>query len=432
MLQRDHQSAETRATRAGATMRMSAATLLAMSLLVAGFSCKPSEDGDKAIPEKPPQLKPDLNLAFDETGAALLAELARKNAPSGDGGKSPTFKRHLAMILEGLVVSSPTINAEISSRLEITNFSSDELRSVGNILDDRVLKGPRLHPDPIEERTSNNAKIPGAGGTVLVYRMIPKRHGFPDLDSLKQLIDPKGLYQITVRATGNDRIEIILPRKGKQAVGKDLTSKDINRIKRLVSRAGLLEFRILANSEDDKAAIENAMTLMNSGTPEVNKALEQTQLEGLPPLVPRTQGLAGDPKVYALVLTKGAKSRVTYSWVELGPPELRHLKLDTASRADPKRTETWKEAAKFRGKATTLATPGGTGQKLLQGALFYSRECKDRNLPKEERAEKHFEYFVLARNPEINPVTGKETARIDGSYLQSIGMWSGLIPRPPR
>src|SRR5262249_26232105 len=131
---------------------------------------------------------------------------------------------------------------------------------------------------------------------------------------------------------------------------------------------------------------------------------------------PRTQGLTGEPKVYDLVLAKGAKSHVTYSWVELGPAELRQLKLDAASKDDSKRNETWKEAAKFRGKATTLVAPGGSKQKLLQGALFYSRECKDQNLPEEELAAKPFEYFVLARDPEIDPATGKAMPRIDGSY----------------
>src|SRR5262249_29386465 len=53
------------------------------------------------------------------------------------------------------------------------------------------------------------------------------------------------------------------------------------------------------------------------------------------------------------------------------------------------------------------------------GALFFSRECVDRNLPEEERNKKKIEYFVLARNPEIDPDTGKETPKIDGSYLTS-------------
>src|SRR5262245_48103505 len=60
---------------------------------------------------------------------------------------------------------------------------------------------------------------------------------------------------------------------------------------------------------------------------------------------------------------------------------------------------------------------GALEQRLLEGALFYSRECKDQNLPEEEFAAKPFEYFVLARDPEIDPATGKATPRIDGSYL---------------
>src|SRR5262249_20005867 len=214
------------------------------------------------------------------------------------------------------------------------DFSEEEVDNLVNILRAGAIWGPRLQPRTVEEKTIDDGKIPAAkSGTVLVYQIVPKGNDVPTpeekvrlAESLKKhFFERNGVSQVTVRPTGNDRMEIIVPAKGP-------TSEDTKRIKRLVSKVGLLEFRILANSEDDKAAIEDAMKLINSGTPEVNKALEEVQRKGFPPPGPRTQGLTGEPKVYDLVLAKGAKSHVTYSWVELGPAELRQLKLDAASK----------------------------------------------------------------------------------------------------
>jgi SecD/SecF fusion protein len=238
-------------------------------------------------------------------------------------------------------------------------------------------------------------------------------------DTLKRRLDPYGQFGITIRPAGGNRIEILLPAKGRRPDAKALPPEEVKRIKHLIAQAGSIEFRILANSSDDKQAIDEAMTLLNRGTPEVSKALEEAQVAGLPPPEPRNGGLAGPAKDYEIRLPRGHKSCVTYRWVEVGPQERRQLSLDDDARDDPKRDAAWKEAARARGKATTLSAPGTSGWRLLQGALFYSRECKDRNLPEEERRKKQFEYFVLARNPEIDPTTGKETPRIDGTYLTS-------------
>jgi preprotein translocase subunit SecD len=63
---------------------------------------------------------------------------------------------------------------------------------------------------------------------------------------------------------------------------------------------------------------------------------------------------------------------------------------------------------------------------LLQGALFYSRKCEDRKLSETDRKIKGVEYFVLARDPEIDPkqpenlpVEKRRTPRVDGSRIRS-------------
>jgi len=211
---------------------------------------------------------------------------------------------------------------------------------------------------------------------------------------------------------------------------RDLTAEEVQRIKDLVAKVGSLEFRILANGQDDKAAIEDAKNLINSTDPEVVSALKEDREKGLPPPAPHVRKLKGELKRYALTLSHGNKSEVTYSWVELGPQERRALNLDNAASKDPSRSETWSMVSKERGRALQITPKGVDSHPLFQGALFYSRPCEDRNLPEEERRKKQFEYFVLTRNPEIDPATGQETPKIDGSYLVSAVSQMGSDMRP--
>jgi len=229
----------------------------------------------------------------------------------------------------------------------------------------------------------------------------------------------------------------------------------------------VLELVILANSTDDKEAIEDARRYFEDAA---NKAeIEKCQKDGLPPPAPRTPGSAVSKK-YPLELSKGReahlrakkaietaaqklqaaedeageraalkeleagierlkttfplksyKSVVTYRWVEIRPRELRYLDLDNAAESEPARSDTWKQAkaARTDGRATTLRT--GVRQ-LWNGALFYSRECQNRNLSEEQRRQQKVEYFVLARNPEIDPKDPrqeKETPRLGSNFVVS-------------
>lgn len=163
-----------------------------------------------------------------------------------------------------------------------------------------------------------------------------------------------------------------------------------------------LELRILANDADDKQAIEEASRLINQGDA-IKAELEELQAKGLPPPGPRWPGPEKVPRAFIIRLSLGKMSKVSYGWVELGPSERAALQLDNTAKKDPERNENWNEAARSRGKATQLTSPFGGGNiKLLQGALFYSRDCKNQNLPDEERQKKGVDYFVLARNPEID------------------------------
>src|SRR5205814_2617199 len=80
-------------------------------------------------------------------------DLTRKNDPSGGGEEATQIKRYLAIILDGLVMSAPTINSEISTHGQISgDFSQKEVDSLVNILRAGALPAT-LKPQPVSEST---------------------------------------------------------------------------------------------------------------------------------------------------------------------------------------------------------------------------------------------------------------------------------------
>jgi SecD/SecF fusion protein len=281
-------------------------------------------------------------------------------------------------------------------------------------------------PLPAQKQEEDKDK----GGKVLTFE-VEKQPDRAPVDAktlaemLKKRIDPNDLYKIIIRpADGEGRVEIVLP--AGPAGKKDLTAAEVERIKALVSRVGALEFAIVANGVDDAAAIAEARKLINEET--TVQALAALAEKGLPPPVVRDAKTAL-PKTYTVKLAGGQQSVVAYRWVELGPSERKSLALDNAAQDDPKRNHAWQQAAKARGKATTLTYPGGD-LPLMRGALFLSRVCVDKSLPGEERKAKAVEYFVLVREPEIDPQTGKATPKLDGSYITEVKAAKTLDDRP--
>ncbi|MCI0684537.1 MAG: protein translocase subunit SecD [Gemmataceae bacterium] len=191
---------------------------------------------------------------------------------------------------------------------------------------------------------------------------------------------------------------------------QDLSVEEVQRIKDLVAKVGSLEFRILANNEDDDDGQKAAKDLFVGI--DLTDELKKRAKEGRPPPAPKA--------VFDIDLPRGVKSRVTYSWVELGPQERKQLSLDNAARNDPDRTHIWSQAQLAKNKAIELKDRNG--RELLQGALIFTRDCEDLNLPEEDRRQKKYEYFVLTRDPEFDPEdlsNKRRVPKIDGSYLIS-------------
>src|SRR5262245_13253845 len=198
---------------------------------------------------------------------------------------------------------------------------------------------------------------------------------------------------------------------------KDLTVEEVQRIKDLVAKVGSLEFRILANEQDDADGIKEAMAWVNN--PANAQKLRERQRDGLPPPGPLVEGTE-DQKIFKISLARGEPSHVTYSWVELGPQARRDLSLDNAAEHAPEvyRSRMWQEARSHRDKAAQLKDP--QGKKPWHGALIDSGRAEDRNLPEEERKAKSIEYFSLTRDPEsLDPTDPlrRRSPKIDGSYL---------------
>jgi SecD/SecF fusion protein len=328
------------------------------------------------------------------------------------------------------------------------------------------------------------------GGTNLVYEVDPTKK-LPEYEpeklaeALKRRIDPNDLKNVIIRPVSTTRVEIILPTGGQhQAVieerawqnlldeakakypsptGKDLdipvgqvpdlvnriheqhpdakiediekfvadnyklasgrkdvTGEEIQHIKELISQVGSLEFRILANQQDDGDAIKAAQAYMDNAA---NKPeLERLALAGSPPPPP------APPPDKAFKLPNGAmafptkKGNYTYSWIELGKEERHALGLNNAAKDDPTRNAEWKRFADSRGKALLIGGP-------RRDFLVYSRPSEDLKLPPDQRKTKAVEYFVLARDPEIDPNTGESQA-VTGRDLSGANLSTDQYLKP--
>lgn len=94
------------------------------------------------------------------------------------------------------------------------------------------------------------------GGALLVYEVDQSKKR-PDqdvnmddlIDAIKRRINPGGQKEITIRKYGVEQIEVIVP---------EVDEAEVQRIERLITTTGNLQFRILANERQHKDLIERA------------------------------------------------------------------------------------------------------------------------------------------------------------------------------
>jgi SecD/SecF fusion protein len=161
---------------------------------------------------------------------------------------------------------------------------------------------------------------------------------------IKRRIDPTDIKNVTVRPVGRTRFEIILPKSGAASGRENLSSEEIEEVKRLISQMGVLEFRILANGTDDLDGIIAARAALDGKSPEAH--LERARM-----------GLAPEGPDGEFTVTIGDSSaRVRYVWVELGQDYRAKMGLSNANEGQG---GLWAEAAKARAAGKTFLLGAG-------------------------------------------------------------------------
>ncbi|NBP87758.1 MAG: protein translocase subunit SecD [Planctomycetia bacterium] len=110
------------------------------------------------------------------------------------------------------------------------------------------------------------------GGVILVYEIDATKQpeGGVSMDKLvaavSRRVNPGGQKEVTVRQYGLNQIEVIVP---------EVDQAEVEMIKRIVSSAGVLEFRIVANPDDPrhKAMIEKAQRVAGTAVSEGKRAI---------------------------------------------------------------------------------------------------------------------------------------------------------------
>jgi SecD/SecF fusion protein len=210
-----------------------------------------------------------------------------------------------------------------------------------------------------------------------------------------------------------DEIEKVVKAHYKAGEGRDFTAEEIQRVKQQITEVGSLEFLILANQRDDKAAIDVAREFINSG--KHKEELDARAKQGLPPPPPIPP--AADAVTLPDGRTKGfrtAKGDFTYSWVEIGKEERTQDGLNNAAEnADSKGHRSWALAEEARKNGAPAISWNGE-------TLLYSRKSENLNLPDAVRDEKKYEYFFLVRDPAEDPQPPHEPLSVTGDQLSSV------------
>jgi SecD/SecF fusion protein len=95
-----------------------------------------------------------VNFTFGDEGARRFRDLTRRNSPSERGGTQ--FERQLAIVLDGEIMSAPSLQSEIGANGQITGgrngFTPEEVDRLVNILRSGALP-KTLKPQPVSENT---------------------------------------------------------------------------------------------------------------------------------------------------------------------------------------------------------------------------------------------------------------------------------------
>ncbi len=208
-------------------------------------------------------------------------------------------------------------------------------------------------------------------------------------EALKRRIDPVDTRNVIIRPVGESRIEIIVPftpSRKKEAGTEDY----VQFVKDVVSRVGVLEFRILANETDDVEAVREATELVNG---QADSDADKAAKAGLPPPSPvRREG-------YKVSVNAVEAENVKYEWIELGKEEREFLGLNNAK---SEVSDLGRKLAASRGKA--VLHEGGRGERAEQSSMLLFSRKFTKEQPAKEEIGKDTEYYVLTRVSDLDQV----------------------------
>ena len=189
------------------------------------------------------------------------------------------------------------------------------------------------------------------------------------------------------------------------------TGEEVENIKNLIQQQGRLEFRILANKNDDKDAIAAAEEYMKD--PKNADRLKDLNVKGEPPPPPTQNG-----DRYFTVNLHDESTRQEYSWVEMGKEELyshaaqqrrREHARHRPRQATSYRKAIWKEVEDGQATRRRLRRPA----RLRPSMYCRTITNLERISPRDREQGKKVEFFVLTRESE----PGTE---VTGDFLTSV------------
>jgi SecD/SecF fusion protein len=290
--------------------------------------------------------------------------------------------------------------AALKRRVDPNDLYNVTIRPIGDTRVEIILPTGGQHQMEIENRNWENLLAEAATKFPVKGQSDP----YKDIDRN----DRAGLVDLIAkthpdipRAEIDDWVEGKTRRGGKER--RSLTGDEVERIKGDIARQGRLEFRIVANQRDDRAAFAAAQEFFKKANKDELRRLE---VKAEPPPAPRRD----DGSEYFPVELPNEPEH-SYSWVELGKAQLYGMRLNNDALA---KDSPYKEAVQNclkTGEPFPIVISRESGAASTM-ALVWCRDITDwsRRLIKDRELGKKREFFILCRNP----IKGQE---ITGDYL---------------
>ncbi len=168
-------------------------------------------------------------------GVVLVYEVDRENS------KPSWMPTALSYLNSELKESGATARAEGATQIEI-----EAPAGFDPVLAEKAVRGLR---GEVDLAMHGAGKREENGKTVYVFRIDDAQKAV-EMDKLvaavSRRINPGGVKELTIRQYGAEQLEVIIP---------EVDKREIDQIKRRISTSGLLEFRIVANENDDRDII---------------------------------------------------------------------------------------------------------------------------------------------------------------------------------